>query len=104
MVIDAKPEQEIVAIEQFGPVLPLVAYRTEEEVLEMVNHTEYGLGSSVWTADYERGLAFARKIEAGLTGINGSIDSPIGFNNAPFGGVKQSGFGWERGKRALQNL
>ncbi len=101
VVINAKPEQEIVTCEQFGPIIPLVSYRNEKELIQMVNNTEYGLGSSVWTSDYERGFSFARNIEAGMTGINGSIDSPLGFNNVPFGGVKQSGFGWERGRSGL---
>lgn len=101
VVINAKPEQEIVTCEQFGPILPLISYRNEEELIQMVNNTEYGLGSSVWTSDNKRGFSFARNIEAGMTGINGSIDSPLGFNNVPFGGVKQSGFGWERGKSGL---
>jgi acyl-CoA reductase-like NAD-dependent aldehyde dehydrogenase len=101
IVINARPGSEIVQVEQFGPILPLVSYSNEEDLLEYVNGTEYGLGSSVWTSDYERGLAFARKVEAGTTGINGGIDSPLGFNIVPFGGVKQSGFGWERGKAGL---
>lgn len=95
---------EIVQCEQFGPVVPLISYRTEEEVLQMVNHTEYGLGSSVWTSNYERGLRIAKKIEAGCTGINGSIDSPLGMGIVPFGGVKRSGIGWERGMSGLQEF
>lgn len=102
VVTHVKNHQEIVQCEQFGPVVPLVSYQNEAEVLRMVNDTEYGLGSSVWTSDYEKGLRVARKIEAGCTGINGSIDSPLGMNLVPFGGVKRSGIGWERGIFGLQ--
>ncbi|WP_191090759.1 aldehyde dehydrogenase family protein [Niallia endozanthoxylica] len=101
VVTHVKNHQEIVQCEQFGPVVPLVSYQNEEEVLRMVNDTEYGLGSSVWTSDYERGLSIAKKIEAGCTGINGSIDSLLGMNLVPFGGVKRSGIGWERGMTGL---
>lgn len=102
IVTHVKNHQEIVQCEQFGPVVPLISYKNEEEVLRMVNDTEYGLGSSVWTSDYEKGLRVARKIEAGCTGINGSIDSPLGMNLVPFGGLKRSGIGWERGMFGLQ--
>lgn len=104
VITNVKNEEEIVQNEQFGPVVPLISYKTEEEVLKMVNATEYGLGSSVWTTNYERGLQIAKKIEAGCTGINGGIDSPLGMNIVPFGGVKRSGMGWERGKVGLQEF
>lgn len=102
VITHVENHQEIVQCEQFGPVIPLISYKSEEEVLQMVNGTEYGLGSSVWTSDYERGLQVAKKIEAGCTGINGSIDSPLGMGIVPFGGVKRSGIGWERGMAGLQ--
>lgn len=101
IITHVKNEEEIVQKEQFGPVVPLISYKTEDEVLEMVNNTEYGLGSSVWTANYERGLKIAKKIETGCTGINGGIDSPLGMNIVPFGGIKRSGMGWERGEKGL---
>ncbi|MGE7664710.1 aldehyde dehydrogenase family protein [Ureibacillus composti] len=104
VVTYVKNHEEIVQCEQFGPVVPLISYKDEEEVLQMVNDSEYGLGSSVWTSDYERGLRVAKKIEAGCTGINGSIDSPLGMNIVPFGGVKRSGIGWERGVSGLQEF
>ncbi|MEW9674258.1 aldehyde dehydrogenase family protein [Ammoniphilus sp. 3BR4] len=104
VVIGPDPGHEIVVNEQFGPVVPLVSYRTEEEVIHLANQTEYGLGSTVWTSDEERGWRVARQLEAGLTGINGKIDSPLGFHIVPFGGVKQSGMGYERGKADWKSL
>lgn len=104
VVIGPDPGHEIVINEQFGPVVPLVSYRTEEEVIHLANQTEYGLGSTVWTSDEERGWRVARQLEAGLTGINGKIDSPLGFHIVPFGGVKKSGMGYERGKAGLEEF
>jgi acyl-CoA reductase-like NAD-dependent aldehyde dehydrogenase len=95
LVRDVDPNQEIVACEQFGPVIPIVSYRTEEEVIQMVNNSEYGLGSSVWTSDFEKGLQLAAEIEAGMTFINGAGQTSLGHKYMPFGGVKQSGIGRE---------
>jgi acyl-CoA reductase-like NAD-dependent aldehyde dehydrogenase len=95
LVRNVEHNQEIVTCEQFGPVIPLVSYRTDDEVIQWVNDSEYGLGSSVWSSDFERALQFARKIEAGMTFINGAGQSPLGHKYMPFGGVKQSGIGRE---------
>lgn len=100
LVLHAKPEHSVVAQEQFGPVIPLLAYELEEEMLEIVNDTNYGLGSTVWTSDLERGLAIGRQIEAGMTGINGGVDCSLS-QHSPLGGVKESGIGWERGEYGL---
>ncbi|MEH7254077.1 aldehyde dehydrogenase family protein [Neobacillus niacini] len=101
VVRDVDPNQEIVTCEQFGPIIPLVSYRTEEEVVKMANDTEYGLGSSIWTSNFDRGLRIARKIEAGMTFINGSGQSHLGYEHMPFGGVKQSGIGRENSEIGL---
>jgi acyl-CoA reductase-like NAD-dependent aldehyde dehydrogenase len=90
-----------VACEQFGPVIPLVAYRTDEEVIRMANRTEYGLGSSVWSGDEQRALRVARELEAGMTWVNGYGQSRLGYKHTPFGGVKQSGLGRENGEIGL---
>jgi acyl-CoA reductase-like NAD-dependent aldehyde dehydrogenase len=95
VVRNLRPDAEIVTCEQFGPIIPLVAYQSEDEVIAMANKTEYGLGSSVWSTDFERALRVASRIEAGMTFINGAAQSPLGYKYMPFGGVKQSGLGWE---------
>ncbi|WP_253701197.1 aldehyde dehydrogenase family protein [Bacillus sp. FJAT-29814] len=95
LVRDVDPNHDIVTCEQFGPIIPLVSFRTEEEVIEMVNNSELGLGSSVWSSDFERSLKIARNIEAGMTFINGAGQTPLGHKYIPFGGVKQSGIGRE---------
>lgn len=96
IVRDVAPYAEIVTCEQFGPVLPLIPYHTEEEVIRMANNTEFGLGSSVWSSDFDRALGVANQIEAGMTFINGHGQTPLGSKHIPFGGVKQSGIGREK--------
>ena len=98
-ILDNPPEDaRIVAEEQFGPVMPLMKFSTEEEVLERANNSEYGLAGSVWTRDTDRGVKLAEQMETGTVWINESQHlSPF----APFGGHKQSGFGAEYGKEGL---
>ncbi|WP_181350464.1 aldehyde dehydrogenase family protein [Thalassobacillus sp. CUG 92003] len=95
IVRDVEPDQELVTCEQFGPVIPLIPYQTDEQVIGLANNTEYGLGSSIWSSDFDRSLQMARKIEAGMTFINGNGQTSLGYKNIPFGGIKQSGIGNE---------
>lgn len=101
LVVHPDHDQEVVTCEQFGPVLPLLSYRTLEEAVSCANSTELGLGSSVWSSDEERALQVARQIESGMTFINGAGNTPLGIRHVPFGGVKQSGIGRERGTIGL---
>ena len=95
IVPDATQDMEVVRVEQFGPVLPIVAYEGEDEAVAMANDSELGLGSSVWSRDTGRAVALARRIEAGMTFVNQAGTSRLGQRNIPFGGVKQSGIGRE---------
>jgi acyl-CoA reductase-like NAD-dependent aldehyde dehydrogenase len=95
------PAQEIVVTEQFGPVVPILPYRDEAEAIAMANSTEFGLGSSVWSSDFERATAFSRRLEAGMTFINKNAQSRLGRQHMPFGGVKQSGIGTENSELGL---
>jgi succinate-semialdehyde dehydrogenase / glutarate-semialdehyde dehydrogenase len=80
--------------EIFGPVAPIVAFSSEEQALRAANRTEYGLVAYLYTRDLNRALRMAEGIEAGMVGLNqGIVSNPA----APFGGVKQSGFGREGG-------
>lgn len=101
VVVNARPDDEIVTMEQFGPILPIVEYEGEDEVVAMANGTEYGLGSSVWSSDIDRAVAFSSRIEAGMTFINGHGLTALGRKEVPFGGVKQSGIGWENSAHGL---
>jgi acyl-CoA reductase-like NAD-dependent aldehyde dehydrogenase len=89
------PDSELVSVEQFGPVIPVVAYDTVDQAVAMANGSEFGLCSSVWSQDVERAFDVARRIEAGATFINSHNVSSLSFD-MPFGGVKQSGIGRER--------
>jgi len=90
---DLPADAELVVGEQFGPVIPLIPYSSEDEVVAMANSTEHGLGSSIWCSDYARGIRVAGRIEAGMTFINSHARTKIGDTHMPFGGIKQSGIG-----------
>jgi acyl-CoA reductase-like NAD-dependent aldehyde dehydrogenase len=100
VVRDVEHTAPVSCEEQFGPVVPLIAYDDEQQVLNWANDSEYGLGSSVWTSDPDRGLAFARKVEAGSTFINTHAFESLDLR-MPFGGIKQSGIGREFGDAGL---
>ncbi|MFN4113935.1 MAG: aldehyde dehydrogenase family protein [Sphingomonadaceae bacterium] len=101
-ILDNPPEDaRIVAEEQFGPVMPLMKFSTDEEVIERANNSEYGLAGAVWTKDVERGVKIAEQLETGTVWINEFLHlSPF----APFGGHKQSGFGAEYGVEGLKEF
>lgn len=85
--------------EIFGPVLSIVTFKTEEEVIELANDTQTGLSASVYTSDLNRALRVSAKIDSG----NVSINAPHFPNQqVPFGGFKESGNGKELGKYGLQ--
>ncbi len=80
--------------EIFGPVAPVAAFSSEREALDAANRTEYGLVAYVYTRDLERAFRVCEGIQSGMIGLNqGVVSNPA----APFGGVKQSGFGREGG-------
>lgn len=78
--------------ELFGPVAAIVRARDEADALRLANASRFGLGSSVWTADLDRGEAFARRVEAGCCFVNAQVGSDV---RLPFGGIKASGLGRE---------
>lgn len=98
-ILDNPPEDaRIVAEEQFGPVMPLMKWSSEDEVIARANNSEYGLAGAVWTKDADKGVAIAEQLETGTVWVNEFMQlSPF----APFGGHKQSGFGAEYGKEGL---
>lgn len=85
--------------EIFGPVVTLIPFETEEEVLQMANSTEYGLASIVWTENLKRAHRVAGALETGIVWINCWMVRDL---RTPFGGVKSSGVGREGGMEALR--
>ncbi len=85
--------------EIFGPVAALFPFTTEREAIDMANDTEYGLVAYAFTRDVSRAMRVAEGLETGMVGINqGVVSNPA----APFGGVKQSGFGREGGAEGIE--
>jgi len=91
---DVPAQAHVLAEEVFGPVAPIATFATEQQALEAANRTEYGLVAYLYTRDLERAMRMAEGIETGMVGLNqGIVSNPA----APFGGVKQSGYGREGG-------
>jgi acyl-CoA reductase-like NAD-dependent aldehyde dehydrogenase len=84
--------------EIFGPVLCVIAFDTEDEVIRVANDTIYGLSASVWTADSSRAHRLVRRLVTGTITVNGMDQQAV---NVPFGGSKQSGLGREHGHHAI---
>ena len=84
----------------FGPVLCVIKFKDEDELIKMANDTEYGLAGAVWTKDINRALRVERSVEAGRIWINNYNNPPA---HAPFGGYKKSGIGRETHKMILEH-
>jgi acyl-CoA reductase-like NAD-dependent aldehyde dehydrogenase len=100
LVLGAEDGDRLVAEEQFGPTVPLLAYDTVEEALARANAGDLGLGASVWSADEDHAFAVAGRLEAGFTFVNTHNRTGMALR-APFGGVKRSGWGREYGDEGL---
>ncbi|PIE03743.1 MAG: succinate-semialdehyde dehydrogenase [Acidobacteria bacterium] len=89
---DITSDMPVFKEETFGPVLPLIRFKTEQEAIDLANRSSFGLGGSLWTADTDRGIRLARQMETGAVFINGMTKSDP---RLPFGGVGISGYGRE---------
>ena len=99
VLTDIPPNARILTEEVFGPVAPIIGFDTEEDGVAAANNTEYGLASYIYTESLDRALRVAEAIESGMVGVNrGVISDPA----APFGGVKESGFGREGGIEGIE--
>lgn len=85
--------------EIFGPVVTVMPFETEEEVLKMANSVKYGLSSTLWTSDLNRTMRISKEIEAGIVWVNTWLNRDL---RTPFGGMKDSGVGREGGFEALR--
>lgn len=103
VLADVTQNMRIMREETFGPVLPVMAFDTDDEAIELANDSEYGLAASVWTRNSSRGEALARRIHAGTVMVNDVI-SCFGISEAPHGGVKASGIGRTHGRFGLEEM
>jgi betaine-aldehyde dehydrogenase len=99
--VDVKQEMKIVQEEIFGPVVVIQKFNDEEEALKLANGTVYGLAGAVFTKDGARGLRVIKKLRAGITWVNSYHPT---YNEAPWGGYKQSGIGRSLGTFGLEEF
>jgi len=98
IITGVKPSMMVAREETFGPVAPIFAFKDESQAVRMANDTEFGLASYFYTRDLARSLRVAEALEYGIVGLNTGI---ISTEVAPFGGVKESGFGREGSKYGI---
>ena len=101
VLADVTPAMKITREETFGPVAPLYRFKTEKELLDLANDTEYGLAAYFYSRDIGRVWRVAEGIEAGIIGINVGI---ISTEVAPFGGYKESGIGREGSHHGMEEF
>ncbi|HEY2440225.1 MAG TPA: NAD-dependent succinate-semialdehyde dehydrogenase [Solirubrobacteraceae bacterium] len=99
VLTDVPDDAKLLREEIFGPVAPVKGFLDEDEAIAAANDTEYGLVAYVFTNDLKRALRVCEKLETGMIGLNQGIVSNA---QAPFGGVKQSGFGREGGYEGIE--
>lgn len=103
VLIDVNHEMDIMREETFGPVLPIMIFKTDDEAVRLANDSIYGLTASVWTNNIARGRRLAERIEAGTIMVN-EVVYTHGIAQTPWGGIKQSGFGRTHGRAGLLEL
>ncbi len=103
VLADVTHAMSIMREETFGPVLPVMAFDSDDEAVRLANDSEFGLAASVWTRDRDRGERLARRIEAGTVMVN-DVVSCFGISEAPHGGVKSSGMGRTHGRFGLEEM
>jgi acyl-CoA reductase-like NAD-dependent aldehyde dehydrogenase len=103
VLADVTQRMRIMREETFGPVLPIMAFDSDDEAAQLANDSEFGLAASVWTRDSQRGERLARRINAGTVMVNDVI-SCFGISEAPHGGVKSSGIGRTHGRFGLEEM
>jgi len=103
VLVDVNHEMKVMREETFGPLLPVMVVRDEDEALRLANDSRYGLNASVWTKSRHRGRELARSIDSGCAVVNDCMIT-YGVTESPFGGVKESGLGRVNGELGLQGF
>ncbi|EED18560.1 aldehyde dehydrogenase family protein, putative [Talaromyces stipitatus ATCC 10500] len=99
-LIETNAESYLACNEVFGPVIAILRCKSEDEIVDIANGTNYALGASIWTQDFTQAHRVAGKIEAGIVWVNGHhLNDP----SSPWGGFKDSGLGKENGREAYES-
>ena len=103
VITDVRQSMELMREETFGPVLPIMAFDSEDEAARLANDSDFGLAASIWTRDRARGEALARQIQAGTVMVNDCLTG-FAISEAPHGGIKSSGIGRTHGRLGLEEM
>jgi len=103
VLINVNHDLDVMREETFGPVLPIMIFKTEDEAVRLANDTSYGLTASVWSGSIARGKRLAERIDAGTIMVN-EVLYTHGIAQTPWGGLKQSGLGRTHGRAGLLEL
>lgn len=101
VLVDVDHSMKIMTEETFGPVIPIMRVKNDQEALRLANESRYGLNASVWTRDKEKAKTIARRLESGSVCINDCLVNYM-TTEVPFGGVKESGIGARHGEGGIQ--
>ncbi|MEK7128672.1 MAG: NAD-dependent succinate-semialdehyde dehydrogenase [Patescibacteria group bacterium] len=101
ILTNIKKDMPVYNEEVFGPVLPIISFKTEAEAVKIANDTRYGLGASIFTKDMKKARRIIPQIEAGNVCVNDMVKSDP---RAPFGGIKKSGYGRELGTYGIKEF
>jgi acyl-CoA reductase-like NAD-dependent aldehyde dehydrogenase len=103
VVTEVDHSMDLMRDETFGPVLPIMTFKTDDEAIKLANDSIYGLTASIWTGNIARGRRLAERIEAGTVMVNEVVYTHA-IAQTPWGGVKQSGYGRTHGRLGLLEL
>ena len=103
VLADVDHTMAVMREETFGPVLPVMTFKSEDEAIRLANDSSFGLTASVWTRSTRRGLRVARRVEAGTVMVN-EVLYTHGIAQTPWGGLKQSGLGRTHGRLGLLEM
>lgn len=101
LLTNVQPGMPVFDEEVFGPVLPVIIAKDDEEAIQLANQTQYGLGASIWTENREQAARAVKQIQAGMVVVNGMV---VSDPKIPFGGIKQSGIGRELAQYGIREF